>query len=456
MQSLFHQQNYRIAWKRHSIAKYLINTDLIIIRVQVRNCSSKPFVAEYSELRTTIWATLEYVEVHQTNSGIWQFSANNLTLGSLEASESLQSVSLGDSGSVLPVKTAGTGVCCVYLEKLMRKHRESSAPKGFRRGFTLIELLVVIAIIGILIALLLPAVQQTRSAARRIQCSNNLKQLGLAAHSFHDTHGAFPPARLILNVPRGRNDQGTRVGMDEPSWIVRLMPFIEQTNVHRQWDEYETYGQTPAEARNLALPAFLCPSRHSANNAVVDDEVVRITSPCGCPSGTQVVPGGAISDYAANHGDLSPGAVSQPTDFYWGGNGTGVIISSRPKGNETEIKRDWIDKIDSADVTDGLSNTLMIGETFIPRGENMKTPYNGPAYFGRHLTNFARIGGPGVPIAHNPDDQRANLYSFGSAHSGIVQFALADGSVRPVATNVSTRVLGYLSNRRDGSAAGEL
>ena len=337
----------------------------------------------------------------------------------------------------------------------MRKYNGSSGPESFRVGFTLIELLVVIAIIGILVSLLLPAVQQTRSAARRIQCSNNLKQLGLAAHSFHDTHGAFPPARLILDVPRGRNDQGTRVGMDEPSWLIRLLPYIEQANVHDQWDEYQTYGQNPAEARNHALGIFLCPSRHSADRAVVDDEVVRITAPCGCPSGTQVVPGGAIADYGANHGDLSPGALSRPTDFYWGGNGTGVIISSRPKGDETAIKRDWLDKIDTADVTDGLSNTLMIGELFIPRGEDMKTPYNGPAYFGRHLTNFARIGGPGVPLAHGPDDQRANLYSFGSLHDGIVQFALADGSVRPIATSVSTRVLGYLSNRRDGNTVGE-
>lgn len=332
--------------------------------------------------------------------------------------------------------------------------RHVSARVG-HRGFTIIELLVVIAIIGLLIALLMPAVQQARSAARKAQCSNNLKQLGLATHGFHDSYGAFPPARLILDAPRSPNNWGTLIGMDEPSWLVRLLPFVEQTALHREWDEYQTYGLTPHPARNQALPVFLCPERHSADNAVIGDETVTITAPCGCPGGTQIVPGGAVADYAANHGDLSPGAVNLPTDFYWGGNGTGVIISSRPFGDQSLIERDWRDKIRMADITDGTSNTLLIGESHVPRGEENKTPYNGPAYFGRHLTNYSRIGGPGVPLAHHRDDQRANLYSFGSSHSGIVQFALADGSVRGVSTSISTRVLGNLANRHDGETVGE-
>lgn len=324
-----------------------------------------------------------------------------------------------------------------------------------RRGFTIIELLVVITIIGLLIALLLPAVQQARAAARKAQCSNNLKQLTLATHGFHDINGAFPPARLVLDVPRASNDTGTLIGLDEPSWLVRLLPLLEQTALHQQWDEYQTYGLAPQSARNQALPVFLCPERHSADNAVIGDETVTILFPCGCPGGTQTVPGGAVADYAANHGDLSPGAVGQPTDFYWGGNGTGVIISSRPMGDLSLIKRDWRDKVRMADITDGTSNTLLIGESHVPRGEENKTPYNGPAYFGRHLTNHSRIGGPGVPLAHHRNDQRANLYSFGSSHAGIVQFALADGSVRGVSTAISTRLLGHLANRHDGETVGE-
>lgn len=319
-----------------------------------------------------------------------------------------------------------------------------------RLGFTLIELLVVIAIIGILIALTLPAVQQARAAARRMQCANHLKQLALATHSFHDTNAAFPPARLILNLEEEPDITATRIGMDEPSWLVRLLPYLEQTNLHDQWDEYATYGSHPASIRNHALPIFLCPDRHSPSDAVAPDKKVIIRAACTCPIGFRIVPGGAVADYVANHGDLSPGAVGLDSDFYWGGKGTGVIVSSRPAGDENGLRRDWLDKVKINDLSDGTSNTILFSEPHIPGDKDLTTPFNGPAFFGRHLTNFARIGGPGVPIAYDQNDSRAKVYSFGSSHEGIVQTAMADGSVRSLSKSLNTRVLGRLTNRRDG------
>lgn len=336
----------------------------------------------------------------------------------------------------------------------MRSYR-NPAPVSQRHGFTLIELLVVIAIIGVLVALLLPAVQQARASARRTQCKNNLKQIGVALHLFHDSRKAFPPARLIDYPLPTVITPDTTSGMDEPSWLVWILPHLEQLNLADQFDVFQPYGSQPTAARNRAISTYLCPDRHVASSAVSPPDTVTITLPCGCPGGTVNVAGGAIVDYVGNHGDLSPGASLLPTDFYWGGNGTGVLISSRPKITGGVVETDWLDKIRITDVTDGLSNTLLVGEPYIPRGELNKTPYNGPGYLGRYLTNFARIGGPGVPLAHHEDDQRASAYSFGSPHEGVVQFCLSDGSVRAISTSLSTTVLGDLTNRKDGASIGE-
>lgn len=326
---------------------------------------------------------------------------------------------------------------------------------GRRSGFTLIELLVVVAIIGILIAILLPAVQQARAAARRAQCQNNLKQLGLALHQFHDAYGAFPPARLVLDGVRTLSTNGTTSGMDEPSWLIHILPHLEQSALYNSWDVYKPFGAQSIDVRRTVVQAFLCPERHGGTSPIAPDSSVEITFPCGCGGGVQYIPGGAVVDYVGNHGDPSPGAIGLSTDFYWGGRGTGVIISSRPKLKGSDVVPGWEDKVAIRDINDGTSNTVMVGEPFIPDGEMTKSPYNGPAYFGRHFQNFTRIGGPGVPLAHNSTDQRGTLYSFGSAHTGVVQFALADGSVRGISTSISSSVLGDLCNRSDGSAVSD-
>ncbi len=333
--------------------------------------------------------------------------------------------------------------------------RRDHCSRGRRSGFTLIELLVVIAIIGVLVALLLPAVQQARAAARRSQCQNNLKQIGLALHQFHDAQGAFPPARLVEDGIRTLSSNGTTSGMDEPSWLIHILPHLEQSPIYAEWNLYKPFGQQSLKARQSVVQTFLCPERHAGTSPVAPDAAVVITLQCGCGGGVQLIPGGAVVDYVGNQGDLSPGATGQPTDFYWGGQGTGVIVSSRPKMKGTDIIGGWEDKVAIRDISDGTSNTVMVGEPFIPKGEMTKSPFNGPAYFGRHFQNFTRIGGPGVPLAHDSSDQRGILYSFGSDHAGIVMFAMADGSVRGISTSISSSVLGDLCNRRDGSPTGE-
>lgn len=338
------------------------------------------------------------------------------------------------------------------LPRSRKTFRPNDSVRSVRLGFTLIELLVVIAIIAVLVGILLPAVQQARAAARRTQCQNNLKQIGLALHQFHDTHGAFPPARMVQDGIRTLTSDGTSTGMDEPSWLIHILPQVEQTALYAEWDLYKPFGKHSMAARQSVVQTYLCPERHAGSSPVAADSAVVISMPCGCPGGTQFIPGGAVVDYVANHGDLSAGATGQPTDFYWGGRGTGVVISSHPKINEAGAFVGWEDKVGLRDITDGTSNTVIVGEPYIPDGEMTKSPYNGPAYFGRHFQNFSRIGGPGVPLAHSPGDQRGTMYSFGSGHTGLAQFAMSDGSVRGISTSISSSVLGDLCNRHDGSS----
>lgn len=325
-----------------------------------------------------------------------------------------------------------------------------------RDGFTLIELLVVIGITGILVALLLPAVQSSREAARSTDCKNRLRQLALGAHLHHDAVGYFPPARY---QGRPDSDSADQCGAKNPTWFSRVMPFIEQKALGQSWDFSKPWHEHPESIRLIAPDIFLCPSRRSGtrpvgsikSRTVVVSEIEQL--PCGCP-----IPSppdeqfldveGALSDYAGNHGDLSPGATGEPTDFNFGGNGTGVIISVRPKckaGKAVGPK----DRIKMASVRDGTSSTFLLGEKFIHSDRLQQFPEDSPAYDGDHLPASTRLAGPGLRLAHGPRDLLADMFSFGSWHPAGVHFALVDGSVRTLHVQIDTQVLGSLANRHD-------
>lgn len=319
-----------------------------------------------------------------------------------------------------------------------------------RRGFTLIELLVVIAIIGILISLLLPAVQQVREAARRTECLNNLRQIGLATMMHHDSIKAFPPARY---EPPMIPTLKTATGGEEPSWFVRIMPYIEEDNFYKEWDLSLPYTSHPLETVNRPVGLFCCPSRRSVDTAVVEDQNVdgTYTLPCGCGGVSSIlVVGGASGDYAGNHGDPSPGSAGYATDYWRGGNGTGVIISSRGIcDNPYDPPKTWIDRIRMRDVSDGTSHTTLAGEIHIPEGKINEMPFNGPIFNGEDLAAFARIGGPTVPLLESHQEAGAIL-GFGSAHPQIVNFTMADGSTRNFSYQLDTTTLGQLCHRSDG------
>ena len=337
---------------------------------------------------------------------------------------------------------------------MVRPLPEIAMTRRHQKAFTLIELLIVIVIIGLLAAMLMPAISSAREAARRTQCVNRLRQLAVATENHHSTHQAFPPARLM-----SRPGDSNQCGGAEATWLVRILPYLEEEHVYAKWNLYRPWHENSDEARNPQIAGVLCPSRRGLDRAEVSREVAKgklttTRAACGCvytttDNDSSEIITGIATDYAGNHGDMSPGATGRSSDFYYGGNGTGVIITSRPACHANQPVS-WIDRISDKKIKDGMSKTILLGERHVPRSRLQKFPDDPPAFDGDYLGGFARIAGPGAPIAFGPTDEYASPLAFGSAHPGVCNFAMADCSVVTLATDTSTRLLEKLSHRNNG------
>ena len=201
------------------------------------------------------------------------------------------------------------------------------------RGFTLVELLVVIAIIGILVGLLLPAVQAAREAARRMQCSNNIKQLALASHNYHDTHKKFPIGQHLFGNTAGGISRGLGY-----NWSFGLLPFIEQTSLYNQFDNrFPVFEKTITRNGILAatpLATFSCPSDLKPPTIDLTTEAIRPT---------------ATSSYKAVNGAYNNGYSTLTANDQTAFNGT--------------FERDSRAVYGMTNLTDGTSNTIIIAET---------------------------------------------------------------------------------------------
>jgi prepilin-type N-terminal cleavage/methylation domain-containing protein len=300
-------------------------------------------------------------------------------------------------------------------------------------AFTLIELLVVIAIIAVLIGLLLPAVQKVREAASRMQCANNLKQLGLAVHTYHDTYQSLPPASLG--------------GDGEVSWAVLILPYIEQVNLYRQWNlnlRY-TYYRHPADVVGAQVKIYYCPSRRSPPQ-------LSVTGDSQPPWGGSP---GALGDYAANGGNST---------LVWDDprKGGGVLLYADTTMGTNDTVASWRSLTAFKDVTDGLSNTLLIGEKHVQISQfGQQTAGDNSIYNGDDIRTIVRVAGrqtPGPidrPLASSPTDSYRPDERFGSYHVGGCQFVLCDGSVRMIQNTIDIDTLTRLAVRNDGLPVGD-
>ncbi|HEY7158628.1 MAG TPA: DUF1559 domain-containing protein [Gemmataceae bacterium] len=304
------------------------------------------------------------------------------------------------------------------------RHKDSSFPRrGSRRfGFTLLELLVVIAIIAVLIGLLLPAVQKVREAASRASCQNNLHQLGLALHNYHDSQGSFPSGYLCPQ-PQANPDY-TSPGW---GWAALLLPFIEQGNLGRQIN-FTLPIEDPSNlaARTMIIKLYVCPSDRSTGVfTIYDKNKVALAQ-------------AATNSYAACHG-------------------IGVDLDEELDDFNGMFSRN--SHVRFADVTDGTSNTIAIGE----RGAFFtQTPWAGAVSFGStRITPGARVNNPNViedaptqTLAHidveTINDPRGDPEDFFTPHTGVATFLFADGSVHSISTTISLQLL-YALATRDGN-----
>jgi len=308
---------------------------------------------------------------------------------------------------------------------LARLHRMSRR-RSCRRAFTLIEVVVVIAIIAVLIALLIPAVQRVRESAARVQCVNNLKQIGLALENFHGVRKSFPPG-YVSSFDAAGNDTGPGWG-----WAAFILPYMEQQSVFNAI-QFKQYIEAPANAgaRVQQINSYLCPS----DNAPATWTAMRYDS-VGNPVGP-------ICDVAsANY--IGVFGISEP-----GVDGEGIFY----RGSSTKI----------GDITDGTSNTMMVGErcfrwcqaTWVgsvtnasmvppPGSPAMAGEWNGSGFILGHT--FEGIGGPGSP--------GTEVNGFASQHTGGANFLFADGHVQFLQTNMNHKIYMALSTRAGGETVG--
>jgi prepilin-type N-terminal cleavage/methylation domain-containing protein/prepilin-type processing-associated H-X9-DG protein len=314
---------------------------------------------------------------------------------------------------------------------------------GIRSAFTLIELLVVIAIIAILIALLLPAVQKVREAAARTQCINNIKQLAIGCHAYHDVNKFLPPSRVARDA--------------YATWCVLIMPYIEQGPAYNLWNIHLGMTQQSQAALQVLIPIMFCPARRGPMLDNANQDAGATGAPLDLPPGSCgdyaccAGDGTNLNTYTANGAMLNGHVLDNYVPQQSGANGV-----DQPNANPAVLPLIPINRFSGytnlVTITDGTSNTFMLGEKHVRVG-NLGTDAYGDhcIYNGWNYDSSQREAGPSYPLAPNEFDSSGNHQrKFGSWHPGIVNFAFCDAHVASVNVNIDLVNLGRLAVRNDG------
>ncbi|MDR2115806.1 MAG: DUF1559 domain-containing protein [Planctomycetaceae bacterium] len=296
------------------------------------------------------------------------------------------------------------------------------------KGFTLVELLVVIAIIGVLIAILLPAVQAAREAARRMQCTNNLKQIGIAQHNYHDTHGTLPSGAVAHPIEVGLVISNRNVGQDYcTGWgpLAQILPFIEQTAA---WES--------AGVSSLSLErAFEDILKPGSRDAIVNTKINFFL----CPSDSELqFPNKRSGDYATTgSGDTSALATSSYSPhrgFFRFGGAYGTFLANQQNATLNTGVFPASKAYNFTAITDGLSNTFVYGERDYKTGRASYWP------------GTCGIGSMNYTHGYSALKINEGSYAFSSLHAGGANFLFGDGSVHFLSETIESK-----KDRADGS-----
>ena len=294
----------------------------------------------------------------------------------------------------------------------MTRNRSAAA---LRRGFTLIELLVVIAIIAILVAILLPAVQQAREAARRTQCKNNLKQIGLAIHNYHDQHRSLPPGYLMVHDGEPEADEG----VNGAAWGTHILPMMEQATVFDLFDaDVGIWEPVNEQFRTTTLNFYHCPSDNHPETWVIHEEDDHDVELAELAIANYVAVYGSDELEGHDHDDISVPLSGDDDDH-----------DHEEEGLPGAFRDNTIVRL--RDITDGTSNTMFIGERRTDARLEWFSTWVGVVEHGEE----APLRVLGI-TDHTPNSPELHFDDFSSQHEGGAQFLMGDGRVIFVSESV--------------------